>query len=176
MEKILETEQFILRKLTMDDLQDWHSILSDEETMRHYPSPFNIEKTKNWIEWNLDNYNKYGFGLWAIISKETGQFIGDSGMTMQKIHGKMQPKIGYHIDKRFWGRGYAPQAARACLRWAFEHTEFDEIFSYQKYTNTPSRRVAEKMGMTFREEYPDEVNTKTSVYSITREEYVRWGK
>ncbi|WP_167959063.1 GNAT family N-acetyltransferase [Anaerosporobacter faecicola] len=171
MEVILETDQFILRKLTMDDLDAWYAILSDEEAMQYYPKPFDREKTKSWIEWNIDNYSKYGFGLWGVVSKETNQFLGDCGITMQNIHGKMRPEIGFHIDKRYWKRGYATHLAKACLRYAFDVLKLDEVFCYQKYTNIPSRRVAEKMGMKFREEYPDEVNTKTSVYSIKREEY-----
>ncbi|HAU84949.1 MAG TPA: hypothetical protein DCW90_05435 [Lachnospiraceae bacterium] len=79
----------------MVDLQSWHQILSDSETMQHYKEPFDLEKTKSWIQWNLDNYSQYGFGLWAIILKETNKFIGDCGLTMQNIHGKMCPEIGY---------------------------------------------------------------------------------
>lgn len=126
------------------------------------------KKTKQWIEWNIDNYKKYGFGLWAVILKSTNEFIGDCGMTMQNIHGNMEPEIGFHIDKRFWKHGYGTQCAKAVLKYAFDVLKLDEVFCYQKYTNLPSRRVAEKMGMTFREEYPSEVNIKTSVYSIKR--------
>lgn len=170
---IIETEQLALRELTMDDFQTWHKMLSDQETMQYYPCAFDEDKTRSWIDWNLDNYSKYGFGLWAIILKETNQFIGDCGITMQNIHGdgNLFPEIGYHIDKRFWRKGYASQAGKACLRYAFENMDFNEIFSYQKWTNIPSRKVAEKMGMSLREEYASEKNTKTSVYSITRTEF-----
>ncbi|WP_029700979.1 GNAT family N-acetyltransferase [Lacrimispora indolis] len=170
---IIETEQLALRELTMNDFKAWHQIFSDQETMQYYPSAFDMDKTRSWIDWSLENYSRYGFGLWAIILKETNQFIGDCGITMQNIHGdgNLFPEIGYHIDKQFWCKGYASQAAKACLRYAFENMAFDEIFSYQKWTNTPARKVAEKMGMSLREEYADEKNTKTSVYSITRTEF-----
>jgi RimJ/RimL family protein N-acetyltransferase len=169
----IKTEQLALRELTMNDLQTWHLILSDQETMKYYPRAFDMDKTRSWIEWNLDNYSRYGFGLWAVILKDTDQFIGDCGITMQNIHGdgNLFPEIGYHIDKRFWCLGYASQAAKACLKYAFENMDYDEIFSYQRWTNIPSRKVAEKMGMSLREEYADEKNTKTSVYSITRTEF-----
>lgn len=171
---IIETEQLGLRELTADDLHAWHAILSDPETMRFYPRPFDLEKTRSWIDWSVDNYRKYGFGLWAVTLKENGQFIGDCGITMQNIHGDgvMLPEIGFHIDKRFQRMGYATSAARACLKYAFERTAFGEVFCYQKWSNLPSRRVAEKMGMTLREEYDDPKNTKTSVFSITRAEYL----
>lgn len=170
---IIETEELALRELTMNDFLSWHQILSDQETMQYYPRVFDMDKTRSWIDWNLDNYRRYGFGLWAIILKDTNQFIGDCGITMQNIYGdgNLFPEIGYHVDKRFWCKGYASQAAKACLRYAFENMDFNEIFCYQKWTNIPSKKVAEKIGMLLRKEYPDEKNTKTSVYSITRTEF-----
>lgn len=167
----IETDELILRELTMDDLQALHLILSDQETMQYYPAPFELNKTRNWINWNIENYSRYGFGLWAVIIKETGQFIGDCGITMQMILDNSVPEIGYHIDKRFWNKGYATQASKACLRYAFDVAKFDKVYSYQKYTNIPSRRVAEKMGMTLTQEYADDINTKTSVYAINKTEY-----
>lgn len=170
---ILETEQLLLRELTLEDLPAWHAILSDPETMRYYPQPFDEAKTRSWIDWNLANYREYGFGLWAVVLKETGAFVGDCGITMQNIHGdgRLYPEIGFHIGRPYWRRGYASQAASACLRYAFAHTGFDEVFCYQKWTNVPSRRTAEKLGMTLREERPDAKNGATSVYSVTRAEY-----
>lgn len=114
---IIQTEQLALRELTMDDFEAWHQILSDKETMQYYPRAFDSDKTRSWIEWNLDNYSNYGFGLWAVILKESNQFIGDCGITMQNIHGdgNLFSETGYHIDKRFWHKGYATQAAKAYL-------------------------------------------------------------
>ncbi|MFW6678438.1 GNAT family N-acetyltransferase [Lacrimispora sp. AGF001] len=170
---IIETDQIALRELTMADFDAWHQILSDKETMQYYTSEFDEDQTRRWINWNLDNYNKYGFGLWAVILKETNEFIGDCGITMQNIYGdgNLFPEIGYHINKNFWNKGYASQASRACLGYVFKNTNFNEVFSYQKSTNIPSRKVAEKMGMSLREEYTDQINIKTSVYSITRTEF-----
>jgi RimJ/RimL family protein N-acetyltransferase len=170
---IIETDQLGLRELTMNDLQDWYQILSDEETMQYYPSAYDLDKTRGWIDRNLGNYSKYGFGLWAIILKETNQFIGDCGITMQNIYGdgNSLPETGYHINKHFWRKGYASQAAKECLKYSFENLDFDEVFSFQKWTNVPSRKVAEKIGMSLRKEYADEKNIKTSVYSITRTEF-----
>ena len=65
--------------------------------MQHYPAPFDEARTRRWIEWNLENYARYGFGLWAVVLKETGEFIGDCGITIQNIDGEKLPEIGYHI-------------------------------------------------------------------------------
>lgn len=84
---------------------------------------------------------------------------------------RTKQEVGFHVDKRFWQKGYASSAAKACLEYIFENTDFNEIFCYQKWTNVPSRNTAKKLGMSLRKEYDDEINIKTSVYSITRSEF-----
>lgn len=96
----LKTHRLILREYTMDDFDSLYQIMSDAETMLHYPAPFDEARTRRWIEWNLENYQKYGWGLWAVVLKETGEFIGDCGITLQNIDGQMLPEIGYHIQKK----------------------------------------------------------------------------
>ena len=76
-----------------------YEIMSDAETMKHYPAPFDEVRTRRWIECNLEIYQKYGWGLWAVVLKETGEFIGDCGITLQDIDGQLLPEIGYHIHK-----------------------------------------------------------------------------
>lgn len=167
----METKRLTLRNLTMKDFDALHEILSDPQTMRHYPAPFDEARTRRWIAWNMDNYAQFGFGLWAVILKETGEFIGDCGITMQNIHGNICPEIGYHIRRDHWRKGYASEAARACMDYIFEHTQFQSLYSYMKYTNEASYGVALKNGMKFIEEYDDPVNTRTRVYAISREDW-----
>ncbi len=92
---------------------------------------------------------------------------------MQNIFGdgRLFPEVGFHINKQHWRKGYAAEAASAVLNYAFARTDADEIFCYQNWKNTASRKTAEKIGLTLRSEYPDPKNGKTSVYSITRAEY-----
>ena len=168
----IETKRLILRELTMNDLEDLNAILSDPESMSHYPQPFTYEKSKKWIEWNLDNYRTYGFGLWAVILKDDQRFIGDCGITMQNIDGEMLPEIGYHINKRYTNRGYATEAAQACKDYAFEALRLPVIYSYMKYTNVASQRVAEKNDMSFIKSIEDDKNKLTKVYAITLTEYL----
>ena len=166
-----ETRRLILRELTEADFDRWFEILSDAETMKHYPAPFDEAKVKRWIDWNMENYQRYGFGLWAVELKETGAFIGDCGITMQNIHGQMLPEIGYHIHKKHQRRGYASEAAARCIDLAFETWQFPAVYSYMKYTNQASYGVALKNGMRFIEEYEDPVNTVTKVFAMTRDEW-----
>ena len=168
---VLETDRLILREYSVDDFSALYEILSDAETMRHYPKPYDEDGTRRWIIWNLGNYLEYGFGLWAIELKETGAFIGDCGITMQNIDGKRLPEIGYHIHKDHWRQGYAREAARAVRDWAFAHTEYDCLYSYMKYTNIASWSTAASVGMKRVKEYPDNDDGIIYVYAITRREW-----
>ena len=103
----LDTERLLLRELTEADHDDLAAILSDAETMKYYPRPYDEAGVRRWLDWTFDNYGKHGFGLWAVTLNETGEFIGDCGITLQPIHGQWLPEIGYHISKRHWRQGYA---------------------------------------------------------------------
>lgn len=165
---MIETERLYLRKMRGDDFESLHEILSDPETMQHYPAPFDAARTHKWIAWNQDNYQRYGFGLWAVVMKETGTLIGDCGITMQHIDGELLPEIGYHIHKRFWRKGFGKEAARAVRDWAFENTDFNVLYSYMKYSNIASYRTASAIGMKKVKEYPDPKNTISYAYAIER--------
>lgn len=167
----LETQRLILREYAMDDFDSLYEIMSDPETMQHYPAPFDEVRTRRWIEWNLENYEKYGWGLWAVVLKETGEFIGDCGITLQNIDGQLLPEIGYHIHKKYWRHGFAKEAARAVRDWVFENTNYDTIYSYMKYTNVASYSTALANGMKKVKEYPDPKNEISYVYAITRNEW-----
>ena len=95
----------------------------------------------------------------------------DHGITMQNIHGQMLPEVGYHIRADRQRKGYATEAAAACIRYAFEKHNFPAVYSYMKHTNIPSQRTAMKNGMRFVEEYEDPDNIYTRVYVINRKEW-----
>lgn len=104
---IIETRRLILREYTMEDFDALYEILSDPETMQHYPAPYAPEKTRHWIEWNLENYRKFGFGLWAVVRKETGEFIGDCGLTLQTSMAGCSRKSAITSTKNTGGRATA---------------------------------------------------------------------
>ncbi len=171
MKIILETERLILRELTYEDFDALYAILGDSDIMEHYPYTFDENRVRGWIERNIQRYKTDGFGLWAVILKETGEMIGDCGITMQNINGTMLPEAGYHIRKDHQRNGYASEAAAACIGYAFETYNFPAVYSYMKYTNIPSQRTAVKNGMKFIVEYADPDNTYTRVYAVSRDEW-----
>ena len=168
---VLESERLILRKMDYEDYDALYAVLADSDIMEHYPYTFDEVRVRNWITRNMERYSKDGFGLWAVVLKETGEMIGDCGITMQNIHGHLLPEIGYHIRKDQQRKGYASEAAAACIRYAFEKRNFPAVYSYMKYTNIPSQKTAMKNGMNLIEEYEDPNNTYTRVYAIQRAEW-----
>ena len=170
MKMILETERLFLREMTMGDFDALYAVLSDPEIMQHYPYSFDEERVRSWIERNMDRYKDDGFGLWAVCLKDTGEMIGDCGLTLQNIDGQMLPEIGYHIRRDQQRKGYAKEAAAAVRDWAFQNTEYPALYSYCKYTNVGSFKTAESIGMHFEKEYEDEANKITHVSVIRRED------
>ena len=166
-----ESERLRFRECTIDDQDRLYQILSDPETMKHYPKPYDEQGTIRWIRWNLDNYEKYGFGLWALELKESGEMIGDCGITMQNIDSELLPEIGYHIDRKYWRKGLAKEAARTVRDWGFSNTRFDALYSYMPASNVASYSTAASIGMKRIKEYDDPDGVKHYVYRITREEW-----
>ena len=172
MSMILETERLFLREMDMDDYDALYQVLADSGIMRYYPYTFDEARVRDWIKRNRNRYRENGFGLWAVCLKETGEMIGDCGLTLQNINGEMLPEIGYHIRRDCHRRGYAKEAAKAVRDWAFRNTEYPALYSYCKYTNEPSIKTAGSIGMHFDCEYPDEANGITHVSVISKEDWL----
>ncbi|MBQ3077387.1 MAG: GNAT family N-acetyltransferase [Clostridia bacterium] len=170
---VVETKRLILREMRADDFYALYRILADTGIMQHYPYTFDETRVREWVQRNLERYRIFGFGLWAVCLKDTGEVIGDCGLTMQLVNGRIMPEIGYHIRGDQQRKGYAKEAAIAVRDWAFQHTPFQVICSCMKYTNEPSARTALSYGCSPVEEFEDPVNEVTRVYAITREEWLK---
>ncbi len=169
---ILETERLFLREMDINDYSALYRVLADSDIMQHYPCPFDEARVRGWIERNQNRYRANGFGLWAVCLKETGEMIGDCGLTLQTINGDVLPEIGYHIRRDCQRKGYAKEAAKAVRDWAFRNTDYPALYSYCKYTNEPSIRTAESIGLHFDSEYPDKVNGITHVSVISKTDWL----
>lgn len=165
----METDRLILREMNNSDYDALHAVLADSDIMQHYPYTFDQARVERWIAANQTRYRELGFGLWAVCLKDTGEMIGDCGLTMQNINGHLRPEIGYHIAKAHQRQGYAKEAARACLDWAFTHTSFGVVYSYMWKSNVPSAATARANGMQLLEEYTNGEGQPTLVYGITRQ-------
>lgn len=145
--KILETKRLYLREMNQDDFDSLCRILKDEEVMYAYEGAFTDQEVLEWLDRQISRYQKWGFGLWAVILKETDGMIGQCGLTMQPWKGQEVLEIGYLFERAHWQKGYAIEAARACRTYAFDILKADEVCSIIRDTNTASQKVAVGNGM-----------------------------
>jgi RimJ/RimL family protein N-acetyltransferase len=148
MTPILETARLLLREFVPEDAEAMVRVLSDPETMRYYPAPYDRAGVEQWIERNRLRYRNDGVGLWAMDFKSTDEVIGDCGVILQEVAGERLYEIGYHLRRDYWGQGLATEAAVGCREWAFSNLKTDRLISLIRPENLPSRRVAERNGMT----------------------------
>lgn len=168
---VIETKRLLLREMTEKDYDALYRILADSDIMQHYPYAFDEARVRGWINRNIERYKIFGFGLWAVCLKETGEMIGDCGLTMQLINGQIKPEIGYHMRKDQQRKGYAKEDTIAVRDWTFNNTPFNIVYSYMKHTNAPSCNTAIAYGCKQVDEFEDEVNEITKVFAISREEW-----
>jgi len=171
MKKILETNRLILREYVQDDFTNLEQIISDPETMKFYPKPYDKKGVQRWLDFSFYHYQKYGFGWWVLENKETGEFIGDCGITIQDIDGEMLPEIGYHLNKKYWRQGYAKEAASAVRDWLYNNTNYDAAYSYMVKANDASVNTASSIGLKRIKEF-EEDGVIYCVYRLTREDWI----
>ena len=143
---ILETPRLILREFVPDDIDALARVISDRETMRFYPAPFDRTGVREWISRNRRRYQRDGHGLWAMVLKTTSEMVGDCGLVRQQVDDSEEIEIGYHLRRDLWGRGLASEAAIACRGYGFAQLRVDRLVSLIRPENLPSRRVAVKNG------------------------------
>lgn len=144
---IFDTERTYAREMTADDYRDLCEILQDEETMYAYEHAFSDDEVGIWLNRQLERYKQDGIGLWAVIDKQTGQFVGQMGLTYQDVEGTRELEIGYLLKKKYWHQGYATEVALACKEYAFDVLRARRVVSIIRDTNYASQRVAERIGM-----------------------------
>jgi RimJ/RimL family protein N-acetyltransferase len=150
----LETSRLWLREMAPDDVVALLAVLGEAETMRHYPAAFTRDQVSKWIAWNLENYRLHGYGLWALISKATGELIGDCGLTWQRVGYSPERALeaGWHVRRDLWNRGLATEAAVVARDYARDVLHEPRLISIIDPHNLASQAVARKLGMTLERE------------------------
>jgi len=148
----LETKRLILRPMLETDLDALLLIFTDVKVMAAFNHPpFTREQMQGWLQRNLNHQNEFGYGLFSIILKETGELIGDCGLEQMEDQGAAE--LGYDFRRDFWNQGYATEAALAVRDYAFDVLKLPQLISLIRVGNLASKRVAEKVGMTLTEEF-----------------------
>lgn len=150
---ILETDRLVLRELSLLDKENLSLILQDKDVMYAYEHAFNDSEVDIWLNNQLRRYKDDGFGLWAVVLKDTNEFIGQCGLTVQNIGEKEVVEVGYLFKKAHWHKGYATESAIACKNYAFNTLDIDEVYSIIRDNNMPSINVAKRNGMCLKGEF-----------------------
>lgn len=144
---IIQTERLYMREMDQDDFDDLCEILQDESVMYAYEHTFSDAEVQEWLDKQIIRYKKYGFGLWAIIERATGEFVGQAGLSMQDANGRQVLEIGYLLKKKYWHKGFATEAAIGCKNYAFNVLNQAEVYSIIRDNNISSQNVAIRNGM-----------------------------
>jgi len=166
---ILETERLRLRTLKLDDDARVFALHSDAEVMRYIlPPKEKIEEIQAWLGRKIACQNQHGFTMWAVELKATGEYLGNCGL--QHLDETPQVEVGYHFAKKHWGKGYATESARACVKYAFETLGLKIVTGVVNPENVGSQNVLEKAGLTFRRmaRYYD---SEVKFSDVTKEEF-----
>ena len=169
---ILETERLVLRTWRMTDAPAGFDIWRDPAAMLHIGDgePMRkLEDAESWIERAIAAQERQGFCRWAAIEKASEKLIGSSGFG--HLYDEPSVELGYLLGSRFWGQGYATEAARACLHYGFERLNLPEIVAVVTPEHLASRRVLEKIGFSYQglRRY-DEDETADAFYRIKKSE------
>jgi RimJ/RimL family protein N-acetyltransferase len=145
----LETERLIIREWEPRDRDAYAAMVMDPHARRFYFDVPTRDEVDAMIDRFIEFYGRDGFGFLPVERKSDGALIGDVGIIPvgMPIRGNPPVEIGWFLDKRYWGQGYAPEAAQAWLDYAFDTLELPEVVAWTTATNLPSQRVMQKLGM-----------------------------
>ena len=145
----LTTDRLLLRQWRDSDREPFAALNADPAVMEHFPAPQTREQSDALIDRNRPEIDGRGWGLWALEVRETGEFIGFTGLSVPSFEAHFMPavEIGWRLAKGAWGNGYASEAARAALAHGFGPAGLDEIVSFTATPNVKSQRVMQRIGM-----------------------------
>jgi ribosomal-protein-alanine N-acetyltransferase len=170
-DKLPESVRIQFRRLTLDDAEVWKGYFASAEAIKFMSLKLNDpDGPKIWIERQLKRYEDFGAGLWALINKQTGDFVGQCGLLVQEVGDETRLEIGYHLLPKHWRNGYATEAAMACRNFAFQNKLDENLISLIDPTNFRSQDVAKRNGMKFLEENVFR-GDRIFVFGISREEW-----
>jgi ribosomal-protein-alanine N-acetyltransferase len=169
---MIETERLLMRPFITEDLEKLIELRSDDEVIKYLggrtlQSPEALAKR---LQFYIDCYEKYGFGMCAMIWKETGEMFGWSGL--QPLDGTNEIEVGYGMIKEFWGKGIGLEAAQSWLEFGFKMKNLERIVAVASPENVGSWRIMEKCGMK-REKIEKHYNMECVFYGISRDEYLK---
>jgi ribosomal-protein-alanine N-acetyltransferase len=175
-ESPLRTPRLTIRQLRPSDLSGLHELQGDPEATRFIGGVWTPERTRVVLETIIRNYKNGHLEWYAVAEQKTDEFLGVcflapfSPQRCEEIDGKPHIELGFRFVRRYWGQGYATEAAEAMLEWGFRKLNLDEIVSIVAPENVASERVLHKLGMQFRLTFHHGAEP-IKMYAITPDEF-----
>lgn len=151
---VIETKRCFLREMTMEDLDELYRLYQDPEITMYMEGLYeDREKEEEYTKAYINNmYRFYGYGMWLVIEKKTGDIIGRAGLNNLDIHGKPALEMGYMIGKAYQNQGYAAEICQGIIQFASEGTEFEKLNCLIQKENVKSLHLMEKLKFVWEEE------------------------
>jgi RimJ/RimL family protein N-acetyltransferase len=148
---MLKTERLYLRKWQKEDFPAFAKLNSCPKVCEFLPKTLTGQLSDNLANKIINHFEKYGFGLFALQRIDTDEFIGFTGLSKPDFDAHFTPavEIGWRLNSNHWGNGFATEAAKAVVNYAFDDLRLDEIVSFTVPQNLKSRNVMEKIGMSY---------------------------
>ena len=146
-----QTKRLFIRPIDPVDATTWCDYFRENDGLKYVgiADTENAEEcAKQWVERQLWRYRTKQYGLLALVEKDSNALVGQCGLLLQQVDGKFEIEIGYHVLPKFWGNGFATEAALLFRDYAFENKLRDSLISIIHVENIRSQRVAEKNKMT----------------------------
>lgn len=172
----IETPRLLIRELLESDLEGMFAMERNPKVHQYLGNKpvTSKEQCAKGIAYIRKQYEELGIGRWAMIQKQTGQFVGWTGFKLntEEECGRINfLDLGYRLNEDFWGKGYATESAIACMNWIFEHWDHDTIIGMAMSKNTASNSILhEKIGMRLVDNFVWE-NEPCLFYEITKKEW-----
>ncbi|HCJ1159129.1 TPA: GNAT family N-acetyltransferase [Legionella pneumophila] len=145
----LETKRLILKRVELSDLDLLVALRSDLEVMENtgYGGTQTIEEVREYLDFAIPYQEKHGMGFCLVFEKESGNFVGEAGLFHLLFDDKQSEiELGYHLHKKFWGKGYGTELAKALIQWGFQHLSVNKLISTAYPDNIASQKVLNKAG------------------------------
>ena len=162
----LQTERLLLRYITKDDFNELKLLLQDQEVMYAWEYCFSDDEVEHWINKTLSLYRECNLGYFIIEHRFSGEILGQAALMPDFINGCKYYEISYLLHKKYWHKGYATEAARALIDFAFNNLNLKEVIFEIRPNNLPSRKVAENLDAKITGEFIKNVKGKEMLHLI----------
>jgi ribosomal-protein-alanine N-acetyltransferase len=143
------TERLLAERLSEGDMADIRRMHRDPRVMATLGGLRSDEETARYLRDNLDHWDRYGYGIWALRDRTDGRFVGRAGLRNTHVGGEDEVELAYALVADYWNKGLATEMAKAILEVAFEELGLTDVVCFTLPTNGASRHVMEKAGFEY---------------------------